>query len=214
MNIKNNKFQIIEKELLFKTKPIVLELGVNKGRSTSQFLKILKKNDGELYSVDINDCSKVISDNTWNFCQSNDLNICFILNKFSKLKNLGIDLLFIDSYHDPNHVLKILEKYWIYLNKECCIFFDDTESYLYRIKKQRILSMVNDSVDNEIKEFYYSNYDDIVYTKYFTGSGLSKFKKISPLGTAPNLERVWKYNFIFYLIYFFLKKILFFFRNK
>ena len=42
--------------------PIILELGVEKGRSTKKFLEICKKNQGTLYSIDINDCSNVSND--------------------------------------------------------------------------------------------------------------------------------------------------------
>ena len=42
--------------------PIILELGVENGRSTKKFLDICSKKNGKLYSVDINDCSKVSND--------------------------------------------------------------------------------------------------------------------------------------------------------
>ena len=40
-------------------KPLILELGVQKGRSTKKFLDICEKNNGKLISVDIDDCSNV-----------------------------------------------------------------------------------------------------------------------------------------------------------
>ena len=63
--------------------PIILELGVNKGGSTANFLKYINDNGGELYSIDINDCSNIINDelfknvktSNWKFLKSNDLNI-------------------------------------------------------------------------------------------------------------------------------------------
>ena len=36
--------------------PTILELGVQKGRSTKKFLDICKKNNGKLFSIDIDDC--------------------------------------------------------------------------------------------------------------------------------------------------------------
>ena len=73
------------------------------------------------------------------FFQCNDLHIDKILAKYPDLEN-GIDVLFIDSYHEPNHVRKLLSKWYFYINKDGYIFFDDTESYLYRIKKIDFIS--------------------------------------------------------------------------
>ena len=106
-------------------KPIVLELGVNRGGSTLVFLKNINDNGGELYSVDIKDCSSITkSENfkgtntsNWKFLQSNDLNTEYILKKFPKLRD-GIDVLYIDSYHDVTHVKKTLEKWFIYVKKK------------------------------------------------------------------------------------------------
>ena len=39
----------------------ILELGVRKGISTKKFLEVCEKNEGNLISVDIEDCSKVSS---------------------------------------------------------------------------------------------------------------------------------------------------------
>ena len=38
---------------------VILEFGVQKGRSTMKFLEICKKNNGKLFSVDVDDCSSV-----------------------------------------------------------------------------------------------------------------------------------------------------------
>mgnify|MGYP001391593828 FL=1 len=75
-------------------KPIILELGVNKGGSTFNFLKFVNNYGGELYSIDINDCSNIVNNerfkdvdtNSWNFLKTNDLNIEYILEKFPKIK--------------------------------------------------------------------------------------------------------------------------------
>ena len=41
------------------TKPVILEFGVRQGISTQEFIKICEKNDGHLYSIDIDDCSNI-----------------------------------------------------------------------------------------------------------------------------------------------------------
>ena len=51
--------------------PIILELGVENGRSTKKFLEICKKKNGKVFSVDINDCSNVTTDENWQFYKIN-----------------------------------------------------------------------------------------------------------------------------------------------
>ncbi len=203
-------------------KPIVLELGVNRGGSTLVFLKNINDNGGELYSVDIKDCSDITkSENfkdtntsNWKFLQSNDLNTEYILKKFPKLRD-GIDVLYIDSYHDVTHVKKTLDKWFIYVKKNGYIFFDDTESHLYRKSKNFALSVNNDAIDEFVREFYYNNSSQVVYVKYFNGSGLSEFKKISELNSQPIFSKnIWKYNFFVSKLYLLIKKILYNVKSK
>ena len=47
--------------------PIILELGVENGRSTKKFLEICNTNNGKLFSVDVKDCSNISNDPRWNF---------------------------------------------------------------------------------------------------------------------------------------------------
>ena len=61
-----------------------------------------------VYSIDIEDCKDAVVSPNWNFLQSNDLNFEFILKTFPKLEIEGIDLIYIDSYHENHHVLKLL----------------------------------------------------------------------------------------------------------
>ena len=202
--------------------PIILELGVNKGGSTANFLKYINDNGGELYSIDIKDCSKITNDelfknvktNNWKFLKSNDLNIEYILGKFPLLKN-GIDVLYVDSYHDETHVKKTLEKWFIYIKKNGYIFFDDTESLNYRKSRNFTISVNNDAIDNFVKEFYDNNSFQLLYIKYFKGSGLSEYTKLSDLGSLPVLsKKIWKYNSTLGYIYLFIKKILYLLKSK
>mgnify|MGYP001201918174 FL=1 len=209
-----DKNKVIKEKLDTIKNPVILELGVNRGRSTKRFIDHIELNGGELYSIDIKDCSNAIISNKWNFLQCNDLNRKKIIETFPNLNN-GIDLLFIDSYHDPYHVRSLLLKWFYFVKKKGFIFFDDTESYLYRIKKNYILAMINDSINSEIKDFYHQNYDQLIYTKYFHGSGLAEFYKVSELNTHPNKKKIWRYNYLISRIYLLLKKINFyFFKSK
>ena len=84
--------------------PIILELGVQSGTSTKKFLDICNKNNGKLFSVDIDDCSKVSDDKNWNFFHSRDDNFEFIKSKIPH----KIDVLFIDTLHEAEHVKKLI----------------------------------------------------------------------------------------------------------
>ena len=50
-------------------KPIILEFGVRHGISTEFFLSVCEKNDGFLYSVDMDDTSKKFNSKKWKFIQ-------------------------------------------------------------------------------------------------------------------------------------------------
>ena len=57
----------IYRRSLQKSKPIILELGTNRGKSTTAFLRDCRERDGRLFSVDIADCSAVSNDSNWHF---------------------------------------------------------------------------------------------------------------------------------------------------
>ena len=193
--------------------PIILEFGVNKGGSTKFFLDYVENYNGKVYSVDIKDCSEVSNSKKWEFLLANDLNYNYIITKFPEISEKGIDILFVDSYHDPSHVRLLLEKWSKLVNNKGIIFLDDTESLNYRLRKKFIFSVVNDEIDKVVKNFYYSNHDQYIYTKHYMGAGLSYLEKKSDKGSELSNKRVWKYSFINSQIYIFLKKILFYIRN-
>ena len=94
--------------------PKILELGVRNGVSTNFFLEYCEKNDGKLYSVDIDDCSKISSSNKWKFIHSRDDEY----NKIIKETGSNFDLIYIDSFHNANHVCKIIYLYFMDLKKK------------------------------------------------------------------------------------------------
>ena len=210
---KIEKFDYILDALKNFKKPLIFELGVNLGGSTKRFLDYIKLNDGKLFSVDIKDCLNVTDDKNWKFLKSNDLKYKYIIDKFPDIRNEGIDLLFIDSYHDPSHVKLLLDIWVKYMNKQGVIFLDDTESLPYKLKKKFTHSVINDEIDKVVKEFYYQNSEQFIYTKYFLGVGLSKLEKKTLKNEELTGTKVWKYNFIFSFFYLYIKKIIFFLRN-
>ena len=56
----------------------ILEFGVRQGESTKKFIEICEKNNGHLYSVDINDCSNVSKSKYWTFLKSRDDNFDYL----------------------------------------------------------------------------------------------------------------------------------------
>lgn len=199
--------------LKLKKKPNILELGVERGSSTKEFVSFAEKFDANVYSVDIDDCSKVLLSKKWNFIQSNDLDSEFITSKFENIKNEGLDLIYIDSYHENHHVLKLLNIWFKYLNKGGAIFIDDVDSFIFRKKKDTFSSIVYDLTDEAVKEFYYNNENKIFYTRYFGENGLAKFTKLTNLYDEPNeFKKIWKYNPIIKYLYPYIRNLKKFFK--
>ena len=78
----------------------ILEFGVREGNSTKFFLELCDKNNGKLYSVDINDYSQLFKNDNWKFIHSSDDDFEKVIGESDK----EFDLIFIDSFHNPDHV--------------------------------------------------------------------------------------------------------------
>ena len=68
----------------------ILEFGVDKGISTSLFLKYCEKTNSKLFSIDIIDYSKLFKNTKWKFLRTRDDNKVGI-NKFV---NSSVDIIF------------------------------------------------------------------------------------------------------------------------
>ena len=165
----------------------ILELGVNKGISTKKFLKLCELNDGFLTSVDIVDCSQVVKSDKWNFIHSSDDNFKLIDNIIPK----EIDFIFIDSFHEPNHVQKIFFHYYDYLKKGGICIIDDISwvpyskneyrdnshnEYTNRLTFQKILDIHNQNKTKFLLEFLFEASGLAIITK--KENVLNKPKKI------------------------------------
>ncbi len=196
--------------LLDKSNSNILELGVERGSSTKAFVWFAEKVNGKVFSVDIDDCSKVVESSHWSFLKSNDLDRDYILKNFNEIKEKGVDLIYIDSYHENFHVIKLLNLWFKYLKKDGAIFIDDTDSFPFRESKDTWNSIIYDLIDDAAKEFYYNNIDKVSYTKYMNSkeNGLVKLTKISDLYSEPNSEKkIWNYNIFLKIMYPHLRKI-------
>lgn len=214
INQNNNNHLKIMYDAIIKNKfNKILEFGVDRGTSTAAFLLASEKLNVKVFSIDIKDCSQIIKHKNWNFFQSNDLNKEKIFEKFPELKK-GIDFLYIDSYHEPNHIRKLLETYFPYLNNKGHIYVDDTSAYPYRKINSLTNSITSDLSRETVEEFYFSNSNSMEY--FFNGNenGLCILIKKSQFSDKINTNKIWKYNFFFYHILKILKKIKYYIKFK
>ena len=156
----------------------ILELGVREGISTNFFLEVCKKNQGNLTSIDIDDCSKVSNDKNWTFIHSSDDNFEIIDRKIKK----DLDLIYIDSYHEAQHVEKVFYHYYDFLKIGGFCVIDDISWLPYCEKEYRdneFSEITNKSIFNKILEIYNQNKEKFSLEFYFEGSGLAIIKKKS-----------------------------------
>ena len=136
---KGSHIKIMGDYLKYKKNPVVLEFGVERGSSTKAFIWLTKKMNGKVYSIDINDCSNVSNEKNWRFLQSDDLNIDYILEKFSVIKEGGVDLIYIDIENGeiPLYIEVLVEdrdrvvNYLSLNNVETRLFYPDLDSAIH-----------------------------------------------------------------------------------
>ena len=154
----------------------ILELGVQKGRSTLKFLNICKKNNGKLFSVDVEDCSEVSNDPEWTFIKSRDDNFVHI----KSIVKEKIDILFIDTIHEALHVKNIIEGYYDIVKEDGYIFIDDISHLPYVSNAERdnfYCEINNEETFDKILEIYLNNKDNFDLNFSFISSGLAILKK-------------------------------------
>ena len=184
----------LHKEILPKINNIqninILELGVQRGTSTNIFLKICEKNDGYLTSVDIDDCSKVSDNTRWKFIHSRD-------DDFSKIRNnitRQVDVIFIDTLHEADHVEKIIYGYYDLLKVGGYLFIDDISHLPYLSENPRnnfYCEINNKETFDRIVKIYNSNTENFELNFSFVSSGLAIIKKknISNLNKAQSIKK-------------------------
>ena len=159
-----------------KIKPVILEFGVRHGISTNFFLDMCEKNDGFLYSVDMDDTSKKFNSEKWKFIHGRDDNFELVESFIPK----KIDLIYIDSFHDAEHVAKIFFHYYPFLKDNGCLIIDDVSWLPYSKKNER--DNFNSEINNhetfhKILDIYNNNTKNFDLTFNFKSSGMAKIIK-------------------------------------
>ena len=156
----------------------ILEFGVREGNSTKFFLELCDKNNGKLYSVDIKDYSQLFKNDNWKFIHSSDDDFEKVIGESDK----EFDLIFIDSFHNPDHVKKLILYYFNFLKKDGLLIIDDISWVPYCKNNYRDhphTEIINRDTFNEILKLIPNNHK--IFKAYFSfeDSGLAKLKKIS-----------------------------------
>ena len=159
-----------------KIKPVILEFGVRHGISTNFFLDMCEKNDGFLYSVDMDDTSKKFNSEKWKFIHGRDDNFKLVESFIPK----KIDLIYIDSFHDAEHVAKIFFHYYPFLKDNGCLIIDDVSWLPYSKKNER--DNFNSEINNhetfhKILDIYNNNTKNFDLNFNFKSSGMAKIIK-------------------------------------
>lgn len=170
-------------------RPIIVELGVDKGQSTRVFLNAINdKVNAKLISIDIKDCKEAVKSENWNFIQQDSIDIDSLLKKKPILKD-GIDILYVDSLHTQSHVLKEVYTYFEYIKPNGVIYFDDIDSgpYMNGQRKDSInTEMNNRDILNLLEAIFRANYSLIDFSIVQGSTGLGKFVKHGDLGDKLN----------------------------
>jgi len=156
--------------------PSFLEFGVKEGRSTKFFLDICKRNNGKLFSIDVDDYSNLFDDPNWTFIKSRDDNFEFLKKKLPP----KFDVIYLDSLHEATHVEKIFYYYYNFLNIGGKFYIDDISwlPYLKNSYRNNFYCEINNKETFErLLSIYSSNEENFDIDFNFTSSGLCKIKK-------------------------------------
>ena len=156
----------------------ILEFGVRKGISTKMFLNLCEVNNGKLISVDIDDYSNLYKNDNWTFLNMRDDNIEEIKSYIS----YPIDIILIDSFHEPKHVEKIIYLYWKYLKIGGSMYIDDI-SWLPYLKgnwrDHAYTEKINYDTFHKILTILRTNYDKFYLEFTFMDSGMARLTKLN-----------------------------------
>ena len=102
-------------------------------------------------------------------------------SSFNEIPN-KVDVIYIDSLHEADHVEKLIYGYYKKLNNNGYIFIDDTSHLPYLKDKPRnnfYCEINNQETFNRLLEIYSENFKNIDLNFSFKASGLCIIKKIN-----------------------------------
>ena len=91
-------------------------------------------------------------------------------------------MIYIDSFHEPNHIAKILYFYYKFLNKNGSIYIDDISWIPYVKNSYRTNSwneIINRKTFSKILEIYFNNLKNLRLEFCFDNSGIAKLTKMT-----------------------------------
>ena len=191
--------------------PNILEFGVSTAAmSTEILLDLCERNNGKLYSVDINDFSSKFNSKNWIFIHRRDEDYNFI----NTLLPSKLDFIYLDTIHKADHVEKILFKYFHLLKVNCNFVIDDTSWLPYtknREKNHFFMEVNNYETFFRLIKIYNSNFEKMNLEFSFLGTGAAKITKLSEEELIKPCEinnRFYSFKNLLRLIYnFFILKI-------
>ena len=175
--VKKKFFDFFYSEINKIEKPQIIEFGVRHGVSTSLFLDICEINNGFLYSIDENDYSKNFKSSKWKFIKSRDDNFQLL----KKTLPSNVDVIFLDTVHKANHVIKILLNYFENLKVGGYFIIDDINwtPYMKNKKYDHFFREINNKETFDSLIQIYSINSEIVDLKFnFTDTGCAIIRKL------------------------------------
>ena len=153
----------------------ILEFGVREGISTKLFVSLAEKNNGKVFSVDLDNYSNLINSNTWKFIHSRDDNFELIKSKIDN----EFDVILLDSQHEANHVKNIIYNYYDLLKKGGYFFIDDIswlpylknsyrDNFWCEINNKETFNVILDIYSDNTSNFdleYYLFHQALLYSK-------------------------------------------------
>jgi cephalosporin hydroxylase len=119
-------------EVLKATPKLVVELGTRGGDSTKAILSAASRSGAKVLSVDVDDCSSVVSASEfreiWSFVQADDVAFAGSFKSWCESNGFPsiIDVLFIDTSHEYEHTVQEIEAWFPLLAENATVIFHDT----------------------------------------------------------------------------------------
>lgn len=154
----------------------IIEFGVERGRSTKMFLDLCKKNNGKLFSIDVEDCSNLFDDPNWKFFNCRDDNFELLDDKLPK----NVDIIYLDTLHEADHVEKIFYHYYDFLRIGGQFYIDDISWLPYLHNKDRnsfYCEINNKETFKKLLEIYNNNQSNFDMEFSFVSSGMCRIIK-------------------------------------